>query len=189
MPRKSSSPQKSPTPENILELLSERFDKNPQRHKLLKWKDIESRLLSNLKLLQVLYQMEATEGEPDVIHYDRKFDQFCFVDCSPESPKGRRSLCYDRAALNSRKEHKPRNSAQDLAAEMGSDILTEQEYRLLQEVGEFDSKSSSWVQTPSDIRALGGVLFCDRRFGHVFVYHNGAQSYYADRGFRTILRV
>lgn len=189
MPRKPTSPLKSPSPENIMELLSERFDINPERHKTLKWKNIESRLLSNPQLLQALYHMEATEGEPDVIHYDRKFDQFYFVDCSPESPKGRRSLCYDRAALNSRKEHKPRNSALDLAAEMGSDILTEQEYRLLQEVGEFDSKSSSWIQTPTDIRALGGALFCDRRFGHVFVYHNGAQSYYADRGFRTILRV
>jgi hypothetical protein len=189
MPRKSPPQPKPLSPTNLLELLADRFEKNPDRHKKLKWQAIESRLHLNPKHLEVLQQMEVTEGEPDVIHYDRKSDQFLFMDCSPESPKGRRSLCFDRAALNSRKEHKPTNSALDLADSIGCEILTEQEYRLLQEVGEFDLKSSSWVQTPADIRALGGALFCDRRFGHVFVYHNGAQSYYADRGFRRIVRV
>lgn len=188
MPRKASNTQASTTRDNILQVLSERFEQHLERHKNLKWKNVEAHLLANPQLLEVLSAMEATEGEPDVIHYDKKQNQFVFVDCSAESPKGRRSLCFDRAALNSRKENKPKNSALDLAHEIGCEILSELEYRQLQQVGEFDLKSSSWVQTPADIRALGGALFCDRRFGHVFVYHNGAQSYYADRGFRGMVR-
>lgn len=189
MPRKSASQITPPTLNNIVALLSLRFEENIARHPKLKWKEIEARLNSNPQVVKVLTEMEATGGEPDVIRYDRKTDHFIFVDCSAESPKERRSLCYDRAALNARKEHKPKNSALDLVATIGCELLSEQEYRLLQEVGEFDLKSSSWVQTPADIRELGGALFCDRRFGHVFVYHNGAQSYYADRGFRGLVRL
>ena len=189
MPRKPYPLITSSNTNNLLDLLATRFDENLSRHPKLKWKEIEARLNSNPKVTKVLAEMEATGGEPDVIRYDRKTDHFIFVDCSAESPKERRSLCYDRAALNARREHKPKNSALDLVATIGCELLSEQEYRLLQEVGQFDLKSSSWVQTPADIRELGGALFCDRRFGHVFVYHNGAQSYYADRGFRGLVRL
>jgi hypothetical protein len=159
MPRKSSPLITSSNANNMLDLLATRFDENLARHPKLKWKEIEARLNSNPKVTKVLAEMEATGGEPDVIRYDRKTDHFIFVDCSAESPKERRSLCYDRAALNARREHKPKNSALDLVATIGCELLSEQEYRLLQEVGEFDLKSSSWVQTPADIRELGGACF------------------------------
>lgn len=169
--------------------LKARFDKNTNRHKGIKWGDVQSRLEANPGKLWSLSEMEQTGGEPDVIGYDKKADEYLFVDCSPESPKGRRSISYDPEAVASRKEHKPAHSAVGMAAEMGVELLTEEQYRGLQELGEFDRKTSSWIQTPPDIRKLGGALFCDRRFGHVFVYHNGAESYYAARGFRGILRV
>lgn len=175
--------------EVLLKTLKNRFEKNMQRHKGLKWEKVEAKLLDNPEKLWSLHEMEETEGEPDVVGYDKKSDEFIFFDCSPESPKGRRSICYDTEALESRKEHKPKNSALGMAAEMGIEILDEAQYRELQQLGEFDRKTSSWVKTPTDIRELGGALFCDRRFGHVFLYHNGAESYYAARGFRGWLRV
>lgn len=160
-----------------------------QRHKGLNWDKVEAKLLANPEKLWSLHEMEATEGEPDVVGYDKKSDEFIFYDCSPESPKGRRSICYDTEALESRKEHKPKNSALGMASEMGINILNETQYRELQQVGEFDRKTSSWVETPPAIRELGGAVFCDRRYDHVFLYHNGAESYYAARGFRGQLRV
>ena len=175
--------------EELLKTLKARFEKNKNRHDGLKWASVQARLEAKADKLWSLGEMERTGGEPDVVGHDKKTGEYIFVDCSPETPKGRTSFCFDRAALDSRKENKPKNSAMDMAAGMGIEILTEEQYRELQKLGEFDLKTSSWVQTPADIRELGGALFCDRRFGHVFLYHNGAQSYYAARGFRGSLRV
>lgn len=175
--------------ESLLEVLKARFDKNMGRHPGIEWEQVVAKLRMNPEKLWSLDEMEATEGEPDVIGYDAQSGEYLFCDCSAESPKGRRSLCYDREALDSRKEHKPANSALDMAYEMGVELLTEDQYRALQQLGKFDQKTSSWVQTPSAIRELGGAIFCDRRYGTVFMYHNGAESYYAARGFRALLRV
>jgi len=175
--------------EDLLIALQTRFEKNMKRHKGLEWATILSKLETNAEKLWSLNEMEISGGEPDVVGHDKKTGQYIFYDCSAESPKGRRSLCYDGEALESRKEHKPKNNAMDMAAAMGIELLTEEEYRELQTLGEFDTTTSSWVQTPAPIRELGGALFCDRRFDHVFVYHNGAESYYAARGFRGSLRV
>jgi hypothetical protein len=173
----------------LLRALRSRFDKHMHRHEGVDWADVEARLEKNPAALNALRQMEATGGEPDVVGRDARTGQVRFCDCSAESPAGRRSLCYDREALDARKEHKPEGCAVEMAAAMGIELLTEEQYRELQRLGEFDSKTSSWVLTPSDVRALGGALFCDRRYGRVFVYHNGAQSYYAARGFRAQLVV
>lgn len=175
--------------EDLLKTLKARFEKNMNRHKGLEWAKLQGKLEANPGKLWSLSQMEATEGEPDVVGYDKKTGEYIFTDCSAESPKGRRSICYDHEALESRKEHKPANSALGMAAEMGIEILTEETYRELQQLGKFDTKTSSWIQTPANIRKLGGALFCDRRYDHVFLYHNGAESYYAARGFRGSLRV
>ena len=175
--------------EELLRALKARFDKNMNRHKGLEWAKVQAKLEANSEKLWSLNEMERTGGEPDVVGNDKKTGEYIFYDCSAESPKGRRSVCYDRDALESRKEHKPANNAIDMAAAMGIELLTEEQYRELQELGDFDTKTSSWVKTPSDIRELGGALFCDRRYGHVFVYHNGAESYYGARGFRSSLRV
>lgn len=172
-----------------LQRLKSRFEKNEHRHQGIKWSDVQAKLDAHPAKLKSLAQMEETGGEPDVIGVDQKTGDFLIVDCSAESPKGRRSVCYDREALESRKEHPPKNCALDMAAAMGIEILTETQYRQLQTLGEFDLKTSSWVQTPASIRTLGGALFCDRRYNTVFLYHNGAQSYYAARGFRGLLRV
>lgn len=171
----------------LLNVLKKRFEKNMQRHKEISWDKVQAKLEKQPDKLWSLEEMEITGGEPDVIGFEK--GEFVFCDCSEESPKGRRSFCYDRLALNSRKEHKPKNSAVDLANEIGIEILNEEQYRYLQTLGEFDLKTSSWIETPAKIRKLGGALFCDRRFDTVFVYHNGAESYYAVRGFRGILRV
>ncbi len=173
----------------LLQVLKTRFENNMQRHKSIAWKDVQTRLEGNADSLRSLQQMEATGGEPDVIGQDKKSGQFAFCDCSAESPAGRRSVCYDREARESRKENRPDNSALEMAAAMGIELLTEENYRDLQRLGEFDLKTSSWIMTPDDVRSLGGALFCDRRYGKVFVYHNGVQSYYAARGFRGLLRV
>ena len=173
----------------LLEELKTRFEENIDRHKGIKWADVEARLKASPGKLWSLSEMELTGGEPDVVAFDKKTGQFIFFDCSTESPKGRRSLCYDRAAWESRKEHKPESDALSFAAAIGVEILTEEQYRELQNLGEFDLKTSSWVQTPVEIRNLGGAIFCDRRFGRVFTYHNGAESYYAARGFRGSLRI
>jgi hypothetical protein len=175
--------------EALVDTLKARFEKHKHRHEGLDWADVESRLKAKPGKLRSLAEMERTGGEPDVVALDRKTGEYLFVDCSAQSPKNRRSVCYDREALNSRKEHKPKSSAIDMAAEMGIELLTEEQYRKLQELGEFDTTTSSWVLTPADVRKLGGALFCDRRFGRVFVYHNGAESYYAARGFRGVLPV
>jgi hypothetical protein len=175
--------------EELLSVLKTRFEKNIVRHKGLDWAKIQARLEASPAKLLSLDEMEETEGEPDVVGYDEKTDEFIFYDCSPESPKCRRSVCYDHEALESRKERKPRHSAVGMAAEMGIELLTEEEYRELQKLGSFDTKTSSWIKTTSDIRKLGGALFCDRRYNTVFLYHNGAESYYAARGFRGSLRV
>jgi hypothetical protein len=175
--------------EELLSALKVRFEKNMNRHKGLEWARVQTKLEANAKQLWSLNEMERTGGEPDVVGFDKKTGEYIFCDCSAESPKGRRSVCYDREARESRKEHKPANSALDMAAAMGIELLTEEQYRELQELGDFDTKTSSWVQTPTDIRELGGALFCDRRYDHVFVYHNGAESYYAARAFRGSLRV
>lgn len=175
--------------EDLLKVLKARFEKNMTRHESLEWDKIQAKLEVNTEKLWSLHEMERTGGEPDVVGYDQEKDEYIFYDCSAESPKGRRSVCYDREALESRKNHKPENSAIDLSSAMGIELLTEEQYRELQKLGNFDLKTSSWVQTPSAIRELGGALFCDCRFGHVFVYHNGAESYYAARGFRGSLRV
>jgi len=180
------------SPEHREELLSElkaRFEENMNRHKGLEWAKVQAKLEANIKKLWSLSEMERTGGEPDVVGFDKKTGEYIFYDCSAESPKGRRSLCYDREALETRKEHKPANSAVDMAAAMGIEIFTEEEYRELQKLGNFDTKTSSWVKTPSEIRKLGGAIFCDRRYDHVFVYHNGAESYYGARAFRGSLRV
>ena len=175
--------------EELLSALKTRFEKNMNRHKGLEWSKVQARLEANPQKLWSLGEMENTGGEPDVVAFDKKTGEYVFYDCSAESPKGRRSVCYDREALNSRKEHKPKDSALDMAAAMGIELLTEEQYRELQKLGEFDLKTSSWVQTPPDIRKLGGALFCDRRYNTVFVYHNGAESYYGARAFRGSLTV
>jgi hypothetical protein len=175
--------------EDLLRTLKARFDKNVNRHAGLEWAKVEAKLEASPEKLWSLHEMEATGGEPDVVGYDKKSGEYHFYDCSAQSPEGRTSLCYDREALDSRKEFKPKNSALDLAESMGVELLTEEQYRDLQQRGEFDTKSSSWLKTPADIRKLGGSLFGDRRFGRVFTYHNGAQSYYSGRGFRACLRV
>ena len=174
---------------DLLSVLKARFEKNMKRHKGLEWAKVEAKLKANPAKLWSLDDMETSGGEPDVVGYDKKSGEYIFYDCAAESPKDRRSICYDRKALDSRKEHKPKNSALDMAAEMGIEILTEEQYRQLQDLGAFDTKTSSWIETPPGIRKLGGALFCDRRYDHVFVYHNGAESYYAARGFRGSLRV
>ena len=187
---KSNKKQLSPAQrKELLSALKARFEKNMNRHKGLEWAKVHAKLEANPEKLWSLDDMEMTGGEPDVVGYDKKTSEFIFYDCSEESPKGRRSLCYDGEALESRKEHKPKDSAMEMAAAMSIEILTEEQYRELQELGEFDTKTSSWVQTPAAIRELGGALFCDRRYDHVFTYHNGAESYYAARGFRGSLRV
>ena len=173
----------------LLKTLKARFEKNMDRHKGLEWAKVQARLEAKPDAQSSLHQMEQTGGEPDVVGHDKKSGAFIFFDCAAESPKGRRSICYDREALDSRKEHKPVNSAMDMATAMGIELLTEEEYRELQTRGEFDLKTSSWVKTPAPIRKLGGAIFCDRRYDQVFVYHNGAESYYAARGFRGSLRV
>jgi hypothetical protein len=173
----------------LLALLKDRFEKNVGRHEGLEWAKVQAKLEANAEKLRSLHEMEKTGGEPDVVGYDKKSGEYIFYDCSAESPKGRRSLCYDREALEARKEHKPEDSAMDVAASMGIELLTEQQYRELQKLGNFDTKTSTWVKTPAEIRRLGGALFCDRRYDTVFVYHNGAESYYAARAFRGSLRV
>lgn len=175
--------------DELLQTLKTRFEKNMHRHEGIAWNEVQARLESNPDALRSLRAMEETGGEPDVIGQDRETGHFTFCDCSAESPKGRRSLCYDRAALDARKEHKPQGNGVEMATEMGIDLLTEEQYRALQKLDTFDTKTSSWVETPPDVRALGGALFCDRRYGRVFVYHNGAESYYAARGFRGSLPV
>ncbi|MEO4079019.1 MULTISPECIES: DUF4256 domain-containing protein [Acinetobacter] len=187
MPTKEQLTQKQI--ELLLELLKNRFEKNTHRHQEMNWSDVQNKLIKDPDKLRSLLEMENTGGEPDVIAYDQPEDEYLFVDCSPETPKGRRSLCYDREALESRKDHPPKNSAIDVAKEMGVELLTEEQYYQLQEIEEFDLKTSSWLKTPNEIRKLDGALFADRRYGRVFIYHNGAQSYYAARGFRCCLRV
>jgi hypothetical protein len=187
---KRSKKQLSPEQrEELLTVLKARFEKNMKRHKGLEWAKIQAKLEANPEKLWSLNEMERTGGEPDVVGHDKKTGEYIFYDCSAESPKGRRSLCYDREALDARKENKPQNSAVDMASAMGIELLTEAQYRALQKLGDFDAKTSSWVITSSDIRKLGGALFCDRRYDNVFLYHNGADSYYAARGFRGSLRV
>ncbi len=173
----------------LLKILKTRFEKNMNRHKGLEWAKIQEKLEKNTDKLWSLQEMESTGGEPDVVGLDEKTGEYLFCDCSPESPKGRRSFCYDHEALESRKEFKPQNSAVEMASDMGIELLNEAQYRDLQKLGPFDAKTSSWIATPADIRKLGGALFGDYRFGHVFVYHNGAESYYAARGFRGMVRV
>ncbi len=175
--------------EELLQALEARFEKNMHRHAGIAWTDVRAALEDNRDALGTLQEMEATGGEPDVIGTAKDPARFVFCDCSPQSPAGRRSTCYDAEARASRKENKPRSSAVEMAAAMGIELLTEEQYRELQKLGEFDTKTSSWIHTPADVRALGGALFCDRRYGKVFVYHNGAESYYAARGFRGLLRV
>ena len=187
---KSSKGKLSPEQSReLLATLKARFEKNMSRHKAIQWDDVQKRLDANPDKLWSLSEMERTGGEPDVVGFDKKTGEYTFYDCSAQTPKERRSICYDRKALESRKEHKPANDAVSMAAEMGIEILTEGEYRDLQKLGEFDTKTSSWVMTPPEIRKLGGALFCDRRYDTVFVYHNGADSYYAARGFRGSLQV
>ena len=185
MKKKLSPPQQ----DELLKTLKTRFEKNMNRHKGIEWAKVQAKLEAKPEKLWSLLEMERTGGEPDVVEHDKKTGEYTFYDCSPESPDGRRSFCYDRAALDARKEHKPKNSAMEMASAIGIEILTEEEYRALQKLGKFDTKTSSWVRTPAEIRKLGGAIFCDRRYDHVFVYHNGAESYYAARGFRGSLRV
>lgn len=186
VPGKARSSAKSDT---LFSVWQERFEKNMKRHPGLSWSDVQARLKSKPQKLESLSAMEETGGEPDVVGFDKKTGEYIFFDCSAESPKDRRSLCFDLAAWKSRKEHKPSGNAMEVAASMGVEILSEAQYRELQTLGEFDTKTSSWIQTPDKIRKLGGALFCDRRYDTVFVYHNGAESYYAARGFRCVLRV
>jgi hypothetical protein len=175
--------------EVLIQALKARFENNMNRHQGIDWINVQDKLEAHSEKLWSLHEMEGTGGEPDVVDYDNKTGEYIFVDCSAESPKGRRSICYDREALDSRKEHKPENSAIDMASAMGIEILTEEQYRKLQKIGNFDKKTSSWVSTPASIRKLGGAIFCDRRYDTVFMYHNGAESYYGARGFRGSLRV
>jgi hypothetical protein len=189
MPPETKKKLSSEQREELLRTLKARFEKNMSRHEGLEWADVQARLEAGPEKLWSLHEMERTGGEPDVVGRDPKAGEYIFYDCSAESPKGRRSLCYDRQALDARKENKPENSALDMAAAMGIELLTEEQYRELQQLGSFDTKTSSWVKTPSAIRKLGGAIFCDRRYNTVFVYHNGAESYYAARGFRGELRV
>jgi len=184
--KKELSPEQS---KDLLGVLKNRFEKHMNRHEEVKWAKVQEKLEENPEKLWSLDEMEITGGEPDVIGYDQKTGEYIFYDCSAESPKGRRSLCYDRAAWEARKEHKPENNVVDVAAEMGVELLTEDQYRELQQFGKFDTKTSSWVKTPAEIRKLGGAIFCDFRYGNIFMYHNGAESYYAARGFRGSLRV
>jgi hypothetical protein len=187
---KSNKKELSPKQrEELFTALNSRFEKNMNRHKALDWAKVQARLEADAEKLWSLHEMERTGGEPDVVGQDKKTGEYIFFDCSAESPKGRASFCYDREALDSRKEHKPKNSAMDMATAMGAELLTEEQYFELQKLGEFDTKSSSWVKTPAEIRKLGGALYCDRRYGRVFVGYNGAESYYGGRGFRGSLRV
>ena len=186
MSKKKLSPEQR---EEMLKTLKARFEKNMNRHKGLEWAKVQAKLEANAEKLWSLNEMERTGGEPDVVGYDKKTGEYVFYDCAAESPKGRRSICYDREAWEARKEHKPANNAMDVAAAIGIELLTEEQYRELQKLGEFDTKTSSWVKTPSNIRKLGGALYCDRRYNTVFLYHNGADSYYAVRGFRGSLSV
>jgi hypothetical protein len=185
-PQEALSPEQRAT---LLDTLQTRFEKNRKRHPALEWASVQERLEANPEKLGSLQAMESSGGEPDVVGQDAKTGEYLFYDCSAESPKGRRSLCYDRQAWEARKENKPINNAMDVAAAMGVEMLSEEDYRKLQKLGEFDTKTSSWVKTPAAIRARGGAIFCDRRYNHVFVYHNGADSYYAARAFRGVLRV
>ncbi len=192
MAKTDTSKKKTLTPElrgELLGTLSDRFQKNLRLHKRMEWAKVQARLEAQAEKLWSVYEMERTGGEPDVVGLDNKTGEYVFFDCSEESPKGRRSICYDREALETRKEHKPKDSAMGMAEAMGIELLTQEQYRELQELGEFDTKTSSWVKTPSAIRELGGALFCDRRFGTVFLYHNGAESYYGVRAFRGWLKV
>ena len=175
--------------DELLKILKNRFEKNKNRHKGIEWNKVEEKLMADPGKLWSLNEMEISGGEPDIIGQDKKTGEYIFYDCSAESPKGRRSICYDHEALESRKEHKPENSAVEMAADMGIELLTEKQYRELQQLGNFDTKTSSWVKTPPEIRKLGGAFFCDRRYNHVFLYHNGAESYYAARGFRGSLSI
>jgi len=175
--------------EELIRTLKGRFEKNPNRHRGLEWEKIQEKLIVNKERLWSLYEMEKTGGEPDVVRFNKKTGEYIFYDCSTESPAGRRSLCYDKEALESRKANRPKNNVMDIATEMGVEVLSEEQYRELQKLGKFDTKTSSWVKTPDDIRKLGGALFCDCRFNNVFVYHNGAESYYAARGFRGWLEI
>jgi hypothetical protein len=187
--KKTNKELSSKQKEQLLNILKTRFDKNINLHKELKWEKISAKLEANPEKLWSLNEMERTGGEPDVVGYDKKTGEFIFYDCSAESPAGRRSFCYDRTAFNARKENKPKDNALDVAAAIGIELLTEEQYRELQKLGEFDLKTSSWVKTPDNIRKLGGAIFCDRRYNNVFTYHNGAESYYAARGFRGVLKV
>jgi hypothetical protein len=189
MPTKTKKGLSPDQREELLRTLKARFEKNMSRHKGLEWAKVQAKLEANPEKLWSLNEMERTGGEPDVVGHDAKTGEYVFYDCSAESPKGRRSLCYDREALDARKENKPENSALDVAAAIGVELLTEEQYRQLQQLGNFDTKTSSWVKTPAEIRKLGGAIFCDRRYNTVFLYHNGADSYYAARGFRGELRV
>ena len=184
--KKALSPEQR---EELLSTLKARFEKNMNRHQGLEWAKVQAKLEANPEKLWSLHEMERSGGEPDVVGQDQKTGEYTFYDCSAQSPQGRRNVCYDREGQEARKEHRPENNAMDMAAAMGIELLTEEQYRALQQLGEFDTKTSSWVQTPADIRKLGGALFADRRYGHVFVYHNGAQSYYGSRAFRGSLRV
>lgn len=191
MPTPSASKKKlSPDQrEKLIHTLKARFEKHKNRHKGMEWAKVQARLEAKDEKLWSLHEMEQSGGEPDVVLLDKKSNEIVFVDCSAQSPAGRRSVCFDRAALNARKEHKPKNDAMSLAAEMGIELLTEEQYRELQQLGEFDTTTSSWIKTPAEIRKHGGAIFCDRRYDHVFVYHNGADSYYAARGFRGMLKI
>lgn len=173
----------------LLTILKERFEKNLSRHIGIEWNDVQKKIEASAEKLWSLNEMERTGGEPDIVGFDKDTGEYLFIDCSPESPSGRRSLCYDREALDKRKENKPANAALDLASDMGIELLSEKQYRILQALGEFDKKTSSWVLTPQEIRRHGGAIYCDRRYNHVFTYHNGADSYYAARGFRGLLKV
>lgn len=186
---KSRNPLSETEKEELICTLRERFEKHMERHEGRAWATVQTRLEAHPEVLTSLREMEQTGGEPDVLHLEGKSDEIIFVDCSPESPIGRRSFCYDRAALDSRKENKPKNNAIDMTTSFGIELLTEEQYRELQKIGTFDTKTSSWIKTPDAIRKLGGAIFCDRRYDHVFTYHNGADSYYAVRGFRGMLRV
>ncbi len=186
MPKKNLSPKQI---KDLLKTLNTRFEKNKNRHKGIDWAKVETKLKKNANKMWSLNEMERTGGEPDVVGFDKESGEYIYYDCSAESPNGRRTLCYDKEALEKRKEHKPKDSAVNLATAMGIELLTEEQYRELQKLGEFDLKTSSWVKTPAEIRKLGGAIFCDRRYDKVFTYHNGAESYYAARGFRGVLRV